>query len=48
MCIIQAVSRKLPWGNQVDNFVVEHRVDNKELPQRPPEFTDAQWQDVQV
>lgn len=47
VCVIQAVSGKLPWGNQLDNFVVERRVGNRELPQRPPEFTDAQWQLVE-
>ncbi|ETP25617.1 serine/threonine protein kinase [Phytophthora nicotianae CJ01A1] len=47
MCIIQAVTGKLPWGNQLDNAVVKYRVRNGELPQRPPQFSDDQWQLVE-
>ncbi|KAG7381507.1 Mitogen-activated protein kinase kinase kinase mlk-1 [Phytophthora pseudosyringae] len=47
MCIIQAVSGKLPWGNQLDNAVVEHRLRNGEMPQRPPQFTGDQWELVE-
>lgn len=47
MCIVQAVSGKLPWGNQLDNTVVKHRVRSGELPRRPLEFSDDQWQLVE-
>ncbi|KAG3246871.1 hypothetical protein PI124_g8437 [Phytophthora idaei] len=47
MCIVQAVSGKLPWGNQLDNAVVKHRMRNGELPQRPLQFSDDQWQLVE-
>ncbi|RLN48798.1 hypothetical protein BBJ29_004560 [Phytophthora kernoviae] len=43
MCIIQAVSGKYPWGNLGD-MAVKYYVRKGELPLRPPEFTDAQWQ----
>ncbi|OWZ06609.1 Serine/threonine protein kinase [Phytophthora megakarya] len=43
MCIIQAVSGQLPWGN-LSNAIVKHRVTkDKLLPQRPTQFTDSQW-----
>ncbi|KAG6949378.1 hypothetical protein JG688_00014655 [Phytophthora aleatoria] len=47
MCIVQAVSGKMPWGNQLDNAVVKHRMRNGELPQRPLQFSDDQWQLVE-
>ncbi|OWY98273.1 Serine/threonine protein kinase, partial [Phytophthora megakarya] len=36
ICIVQALSGKLPWGNHLDNLVGEHRVRKGELPYRPP------------
>lgn len=41
MCIIQAVSEKLPWGNRLDNAIVAHYVSFRHG--RP----DAQWQLVE-
>ncbi|KAE9112788.1 hypothetical protein PF002_g12479 [Phytophthora fragariae] len=43
MCIIQAVTGKRPWGN-LDNMLVERRVQNGELPQKPPAFSNSEWE----
>ncbi|KAE9010033.1 hypothetical protein PR003_g16980 [Phytophthora rubi] len=43
MCIIQAVTGKRPWGN-LDNMLVARRVQNGELPQKPPAFSNSEWE----
>lgn len=47
ICIVQAVSGNLPWGNRLDNVVVAHHIKKGKLPPRPEEFTNAQWQLVE-
>lgn len=43
MCIIEAVSGQLPWGNKLDDDVVKFYVRRGDLPQRAPGFSDAEW-----
>ncbi|RLN93197.1 hypothetical protein BBJ28_00024827, partial [Nothophytophthora sp. Chile5] len=47
MCIIEAVSGALPWGNRIDDIVVKYHVMKGELPQRPAVFEDEEWDLVQ-
>ncbi|RLN56728.1 hypothetical protein BBJ28_00020748 [Nothophytophthora sp. Chile5] len=43
MCIIEAVSGALPWGNRIDDIAVKHYVTKGELPNRPAVFEDEEW-----
>ncbi|RLN76267.1 hypothetical protein BBJ28_00020978, partial [Nothophytophthora sp. Chile5] len=47
MCIIEAVSGALPWGNRIDDIAVKHYVTKGELPNRPAVFEDEEWDLVQ-
>ncbi|RLN86585.1 hypothetical protein BBJ28_00023059, partial [Nothophytophthora sp. Chile5] len=47
MCIIEAVSGALPWGNRLDDDVVKLRVMKGELPKRPAVFEGEEWDLVQ-
>ncbi|RLN72260.1 hypothetical protein BBJ28_00013858, partial [Nothophytophthora sp. Chile5] len=47
MCIIEAVSGALPWGNRIDDIAVEYHVTKGELPNRPAVFEDEEWDLVQ-
>ncbi|RLN31499.1 hypothetical protein BBJ28_00019633 [Nothophytophthora sp. Chile5] len=47
MCIIEAVSGALPWGNRIDDIAVNHYVTKGELPNRPAVLEDEEWDLVQ-
>ncbi|RLN95501.1 hypothetical protein BBJ28_00023789, partial [Nothophytophthora sp. Chile5] len=47
MCIIEAVSGALPWGNHLLDIAVKHHVTKGELPNRPAVFEDEEWDLVQ-
>ncbi|RLN69885.1 hypothetical protein BBJ28_00023810, partial [Nothophytophthora sp. Chile5] len=47
MCVIEAVSGALPWGNVISDNAVKHHVTKGELPQRPAVFEDEEWDLVQ-
>ncbi|RLN55981.1 hypothetical protein BBJ28_00026482, partial [Nothophytophthora sp. Chile5] len=47
MCVIEAVSGALPWGNRLDDDVVKLRVMKGELPKRPAVFEGEEWDLVQ-
>ncbi|RLN92282.1 hypothetical protein BBJ28_00022301 [Nothophytophthora sp. Chile5] len=47
MCIIEAVSGALPWGNRIDDIAVKYHVTKGELPNRPAVFEDEEWNLVQ-
>ncbi|RLN51329.1 hypothetical protein BBJ28_00027153, partial [Nothophytophthora sp. Chile5] len=47
MCIVEAVSGALPWGNHIDDIVVKYHVTKGELPQRPAVLEDEEWDLVQ-
>ncbi|RLN31821.1 hypothetical protein BBJ28_00024857, partial [Nothophytophthora sp. Chile5] len=46
MCIIEAVTGQPPWGYLSDEDVRKH-VANGQLPRRPREFSDSQWELVE-
>ncbi|RLN86437.1 hypothetical protein BBJ28_00010001 [Nothophytophthora sp. Chile5] len=43
MCIIEAVSGALPWGNGLVDIAVKYHVTKGELPQRLAVFEDEEW-----
>ncbi|RLN77164.1 hypothetical protein BBJ28_00007115 [Nothophytophthora sp. Chile5] len=47
MCIIEAVTGALPWGNDLLDIAVKHHVTKGELPNRPAVFEDEEWDLVQ-
>ncbi|RLN72365.1 hypothetical protein BBJ28_00019324 [Nothophytophthora sp. Chile5] len=47
MCVIEAVSGALPWGNRIDDNAVKYHVTKGELPNRPAVFEDEEWDLVQ-
>ncbi|RLN89623.1 hypothetical protein BBJ28_00023130, partial [Nothophytophthora sp. Chile5] len=47
MCIIEAVSGALPWGDVIPNEAVKHHVTKGELPNQPAVFKDEEWDLVQ-
>ncbi|RLN52949.1 hypothetical protein BBJ28_00018472 [Nothophytophthora sp. Chile5] len=47
MCIIEAVSGALPWGNDLLDIAVKYYVTKGELPNRPTVFEDEEWDLVQ-
>ncbi|RLN77113.1 hypothetical protein BBJ28_00022397, partial [Nothophytophthora sp. Chile5] len=47
MCIIEAVSGALPWGNDMLDIAVKSHVKKGELPVRPAVFEDDEWALVQ-
>ncbi|RLN14976.1 hypothetical protein BBJ28_00020478, partial [Nothophytophthora sp. Chile5] len=47
MCIIEAVSGALPWGNGLPDIAVKYHVTKGELPNRPAVFEDEEWDLVQ-
>jgi serine/threonine protein kinase len=45
MCIIEAVTGQYPWGNSILDTVVKFKVtEERQLPPRPQNFRDAQWE----
>ncbi|GMF44345.1 unnamed protein product [Phytophthora fragariaefolia] len=46
MCVIEAVTGKLPWGNMGAESV-KYQVKHHRLPARPLQFTDTQWKLVE-
>ncbi|RLN88044.1 hypothetical protein BBJ28_00023722 [Nothophytophthora sp. Chile5] len=47
MCIIEAVSGALPWGNGLPDIAIKYHVTKGELPNRPAVFEDEEWDLVQ-
>ncbi|RLN74249.1 hypothetical protein BBJ28_00024404 [Nothophytophthora sp. Chile5] len=47
MCVIEAVSGALPWGNYLLDIAVKSHVMKGKLPQRPAVFEDEEWDLVQ-
>ncbi|RLN81597.1 hypothetical protein BBJ28_00022947, partial [Nothophytophthora sp. Chile5] len=47
MCVIEAVSGALPWGNHLLDIAVKSHVTKGELPNRPAVFEDEEWDLVQ-
>lgn len=44
MCILEAVKEGLPWGNFPDATLKYKLLKAKQLPNRPKEVSDEQWQ----
>lgn len=47
MCILQAVTGDVPWGN-MEPVVVRYRVKKGEIPMRPPTMNDKQWNLIEL
>ncbi|RLN88911.1 hypothetical protein BBJ28_00017214 [Nothophytophthora sp. Chile5] len=47
MCIVEAVSGALPWGDRMLDIAVKSNVTKGELPKRPAVFEDEEWDLVQ-
>ncbi|RLN84230.1 hypothetical protein BBJ28_00016067 [Nothophytophthora sp. Chile5] len=47
MCIIEAVSGALPWGNDIPDIAIKYHVTKGKLPKRPAVFEDEEWDLVQ-
>ncbi|RLN86615.1 hypothetical protein BBJ28_00023292 [Nothophytophthora sp. Chile5] len=44
MCIIEVLTGKFPWGNSIPDEAVRHNVTQEKLiPGRPEDFSDAEW-----
>ncbi|RLN87941.1 hypothetical protein BBJ28_00023258 [Nothophytophthora sp. Chile5] len=43
MCIIEVLTGKFPWGNSIPDEAVIRNVTKKLIPERPKNFSDAEW-----